>query len=136
MSDADRPGGAIEALTSESGLSLVVFPDLGRRASLPAGRRLADLDAGELAALAEEAYPLTVTERIIEHDGAQWLVQQTGPAWAEPDEASADLCGILFTRLGGSEERHEAGGRAPGPLPDDGELRRMLARILSAEAAD
>ena len=115
MSEARRSTGAVEALVSPSGLSLVVFPELGKRASLPAGRRLADLDAGELEALAETASPLTVTERVIELDGEPWLAQQTGPAWAEPDEASADLCGILFTRLGGSAARHRVGGRPPGP---------------------
>lgn len=125
----------IEAWTSASGLSLVVFPELGRRARLPAGRRLADLDTQELDALAEAASPLTTTERLIELDGGPWLVQQTGPAWAEPDEASADLCGILFTRLGGSRERHAVGGRPPAPLPDETALRRMLERRLAAEGA-
>lgn len=137
MNEDDRaPDGAVEALRATSGLSLVVFPEKDLRAALREGRRLADLDAGELNELEDGATGLTVTERIIEREGEPWLVQQTGPAWAEADEASADLCGILFIRLDGSAERHAIGGRSPGPLPENDELRRILDRALARDHSE
>jgi len=140
--------GAVEALHAVSGMALIVFPGAGAadgapaaegaaapaRAALPAGRRLADLTDDELSELRAGASPLTITERLIEHDGVPWLVQQTGPAWAEPAEASTDLCGLLFTRLDGSGRRHAVEGRPPGPLPAAGQLRRILAAALSGDA--
>lgn len=127
----------VEAFRSPSGLSLVVFPDAGRRASLPAGRRAAEMSAEELSDLEDEAVGLTVTERIFRREGEPWLAQQTGPAWADADEASADLCGIVFTRLDGSAERHAVAGRSPGPPPDEEELRALLdGEIGEAEVVD
>lgn len=139
MGDAENAGlvedaGAVEALQSMSGMSLVVFPAERVRASLPAGRTLADLSADELAELRAGAAPLTVTEALIEFDGAPWLVQQTGPAWAEPAEASAELCGLLYTRLDGSGHRHAVDGRAPGPIPGPDELRQVLEDALRGDA--
>jgi hypothetical protein len=132
--DVRPPGDALEALHSMSGMTLVVFPAEGVRAMLPAGRRVADLSGDELTELRHGAAPLTVTEGLIDYDGAPWLVQQTGPAWAEPEEASADLCGLLFMRLDGSGRRHATEGRASGPLPAADELRRILEDVLSGEA--
>lgn len=135
MNDADRVrNGAVEALRAASGLSLVVFPEKELRARLPEGRRLADLTPEELTELEESATNLTVTEGVIEPDGDSWLVQQTGPAWAEADEASADLCGIVFTRLDGSAERHAVTGRPPGPLPAADELGQLLEAALRGDA--
>ena len=126
--------GAVEALRSMSGMSLVVFPSARVRASLPAGRMLSDLSADELAELRAGAARLTVTEELIEFDGVPWLVQQTGPAWAEPAEASAELCGLQFLRLDGSGRRYAVDGRAPGPIPGPDELRRLLEDALSGDA--
>lgn len=126
--------GAVEALRSMSGMTLVVFPEERVRAALPAGRSLADLSADELAELRAGAAPLTVTEALIEFDGAPWLVQQTGPAWAEAADASAELCGLLFLRLDGSGHRQAVEGRAPGPIPGADELRRVLEDALSGGA--
>lgn len=139
MGDSEKAGmaedaGVVVALRSTSGMSLVVFPEDRVRASLPAGRTFADLSADEVAELRAGAAPLTVTEAFIEFDGAPWLVQQTGPAWAEPAEASAELCGLLFTRLDGSGRRHAVDGRAPGPIPGPDELRRVLEDALSGGA--
>lgn len=131
---AHGSGVALEALRSMSGMSLVVFPEDRVRAGLPAGRTLADLAADDVARLRAGAAPLTVTEELIEFDGAPWLVQQTGPAWAEPAEASAELCGLLFIRLDGSGRRHAVDGRAPGPIPAPDELRRVLEDALSGDA--
>ena len=127
-------GGAVEGLHAMSGMTLVVFPADRVRACLPAGRRLADLSADELSELRAGAAPLTVTEDVIERDGAPWLVQQTGPAWAEPTEASGDLCGLLFTRLDGSGRRHAVESRPPGPLPAPDELGRILEAALNGVA--
>lgn len=127
-------GSGVEALHSMSGMSLIVFPAERVRAPLPAGRKLADLSADELTELRAGAAPLTVTEELIEFDGSPWLVQQTGPAWAEAAEASADLCGLLFLRLDGSGRRHAVDGRAPGPIPGPDELRRVLEGALSGDA--
>lgn len=130
----DDGRGAVEALHSMSGMTLLVFPAAAVRTALPAGRRLSELTDDELAELREHAAPLTVTEGLIEHDGSPWLVQQTGPAWAEPSEASADLCGLLFTRLDGSGRRHAVEGRPAGALPPPDELRRILASALGGGA--
>lgn len=126
-------GLVVEALRSGSGLTLIVWPASGRRAVLREGRRLADLDDAETDGLLESAAPLTATEAIIELEGESWLAQQTGPAWAEPAEASADLCGIRFLRLDGSERCETLAGRPPGPLPDESGLREMLDGLLRAE---
>jgi len=134
MDDATSARGAVEGLHSVSGMTLVVFPADRVRAGLPAGRRLADLSAVELSELLADAAPLTVTEDVIERDGALWLVQQTGPAWAEAAEASADLCGLLFTRLDGSGRRHAVEGRPPGPIPAPDELGRILEDALNGDA--
>lgn len=131
MGEPDRA--AVEALRTESGVALVVWPAVGRRAAISDGRRWVDLDDAERAALFESASPLTVTERVVELDGEPWLVQQTGPAWAEPAAASADLCGLAFLRLDGSEHREVLSGRAPGPPPDDAEIRRLLAGALAGD---
>lgn len=128
MGEADR--GSVVALRTESGLALVVWPDEGRRAAISDGRDLADLSGAERAALYETASPLTVTEGVIELEGEAWLAQQTGPAWAEPAEASADLCGLSFLRLDGSEQREIVSGRAPGRIPAAAELRQLLATSL------
>jgi len=128
MGETDR--GVVEALRTESGLALVVWPDQGRRAAILDGRRLADHSGEERAALYETASPLTVTECVIELEGEAWLVQQTGPAWAEPAEASTDLCGLSFLRLDGSEQREIVSHGAPGPLPAAAELRELLATAL------
>lgn len=121
---------AVVAFRAVSGLGLVVWPAESQRAALPAGRELADLDAGELHALRGDARPLTVTERIIHDAGEAWLVQQTGPAWAEEGGAS-DLCGLLFTRLDGSARRWALVGHPPGPLPNDAELGKLLEQARS-----
>jgi hypothetical protein len=125
---------AVEALHAVSGLSLVVFPEDGVRAALPAGRRLEDLSADELTALRADAAPLTATERLLDVDGEPWLMQQTGPAWAESGQGAADLCGLLFTRLDGSQERHAVVGRPPGPPPPDDELGAILGAARSGGA--
>jgi hypothetical protein len=131
MTDRAAP---VEALHAVSGLSLVVWPADSVRAALPAGTALADLGPADLAILREGARPLTVTERIIYPDTSSdpVLVQQTGPAWAEEGGAS-DLCGLLFTRLDGSQHRQAIVGRATGPIPDDAELIRLLERARQGE---
>lgn len=132
-SERSERDGAVVALMSVTGMSLVVFPEAGTRAALPKGTSLAELSDAEFDELRASAVPATVTERFFRVDpvdGANdvwWLVQQTGPAWAEPAAASADACGLLFTRLDGSLARYALpDGRPPGPLPDDDELRRLL----------
>lgn len=134
MDDGDvlRESRPVEALQAVSGLTLVLWPGEGVRAVLPAGSALADLSAARLAELRADAKPLTVTERIIEADGAAWLVQQTGPAWAEEGGAS-DLCGLMFTRLDGSARRWALVGRAPGPIPEGDALVDLLERARRGE---
>ncbi|MGI9038449.1 MAG: hypothetical protein ACR2GQ_06270 [Gemmatimonadota bacterium] len=122
----------VEALQAVSRLTLVIWPAESVRAALPAGATLGDLSDDELAELRAGARPLTVTERIIEADGAAWLVQQTGPAWAEEGGAS-DLCGLMFTRLDGSARRWALVGRAPGPIPGDEALVDLLEQARRGE---
>ena len=123
----------IEVLHAVSGMSLVVFPEEGLRAALPADQDLAGLGEDELEALRARAVPLTRTERLFELDGESWLLQQTGPAWADPSDTSADACGLLVTRMDGSQERHAVTGRPPGPPPAEDELRAILRSALAGD---
>ncbi|MDT8436391.1 MAG: hypothetical protein RRA92_06500 [Gemmatimonadota bacterium] len=107
---AERGRSAVELRRGPSGLGLVVFLPGGRRAVLEPGVTLADLDDGARRELESGAAPLTPTEALFEDpDGAWWLAQATGPAWAE-EGAAADIVGTRFTRLDGSGRRLEAAG--------------------------
>lgn len=131
----DRSSGRPEAVVSHravSGLGLVVFPEPGVRATIPAGGSLGSMSDEELVELAASAAPLTATEAILDHEDGPWLVQATGPAWAE--SAASDVCGLLFTRLDGSGQRWAIEGREPGPLPPPEELRSLLDRARDPDA--
>ena len=63
-----------------------------RRAALPAGLVLADLDDDAFRALWEAGRPLTGTERrVIDGSGAIWLAQGRGPVWAEGGSAAGTV---------------------------------------------
>lgn len=117
---------AVVSHRAVSGLGLVVFPELRVRAALPAGSDVEAMSDEDLSALASAARPLTATETILKHDDEHWLVQGTGPVWAEG--GASDACGLLFTCLDGSSRRWAIEGRPPGPLPGDEELRELLDR--------
>ena len=74
------------------GLGYFVCDDSGmgdRRAALPAGLALADLDDDAFRALWEAGRPLTSTERrVVDDSGAIWLAQGVGPVWAERGSAA------------------------------------------------
>lgn len=81
-----------------------------RRAVLAPDERLADLGEDRLRALFESARPLTVTERrFTAPDGRPWLVQNTGPVWADAGVAEG-ATGLLFTSLAGPRERARIAG--------------------------
>lgn len=119
----------VVARTADGGHSLVVFLPSGRRSALAPGERLEDVSVADLEAA---AVAMTATESIIRVDGVSWLVQASGPVWS--DGAAADATGLVFTALDGSERRLEVADRAPGPMPDHGELVTVLRGVLTADA--
>lgn len=118
----DRP---VVVRTVEDGHSLVVFIPSGRRSALAPGARLEDARVAELES---SAVPMTATETLVDLDGDTWLVQSSGPVWAEA--AAADSAGLVFTALDGSGRRVSLSGLAPGPLPDQSELAAVLKGAL------
>ncbi|MYA33614.1 MAG: hypothetical protein F4164_00050 [Gemmatimonadales bacterium] len=86
-----------DAARAPSGLGLGYFfcddPDVAdRRAALPAGLAVSDLDEEAFRALWETGRPLTSTERrVVDGSGAIWLAQGTGPVWAEGGSAAGTI---------------------------------------------
>ena len=124
----DRP---VVARTVDGGHSLVVFVPSGRRNAIPPG---SDLQGASLQDLEASAVEMTATEAVVEADGLHWMVQASGPVWAET--AAADSAGLVFTALDGSGRRVEVSGLAPGPLPDDAALIAILNGVRANEADD
>lgn len=132
---------ALEAWRARSGHGLLYFLPLedeapaaadrgDRRAALDPGRELADLETAELEELLAGARPLTGTERrLVDRDGAVWLVQSSGPVWAEGETAEG-LTGLVFTRLTGPEERVTAPGGHAGRTSTE----ELLVRLGRARA--
>lgn len=120
----DRP---VVARVADEGHSLVIFVPGGQRVALEPGQVLQD---SAIEGLRAEATPLTPTECLLSAPGGQWLVQASGPVWAEA--ASADSCGLVFTALDGSLKRTAVTGMPPGPLPTGEQLADILARALAA----
>ncbi len=112
---------------AEGGHSLVVFIPGGQRVALEPRQALQELDIDDLRAAAT---PLTPTECLIFPAGGEWLVQASGPVWAEA--AARDSCGLVFTALDGSLKRISVTGLPPGPLPSGEHLAEVLTRALAA----
>ncbi len=119
----DRP---VVARVADGGHSLVIFIPGGQRVALEPGQVLQNSAIEELRAAAT---PLTPTECLVSVAGSQWLVQASGPVWAEA--AAADSCGLVFTALNGSMKRLGVTGLPPGPLPTGQQLADVLARALA-----
>ncbi len=127
-----RPWRAVEAWRSRRGTALVYFlplagPEgepaeddrLDRRAGLEAGRRLGELEDGELEDLLGSGTPLTGTERRFRGpDDRPWLAQSVGPVWADEDVARG-LTGVRFTALAGGERRVRGPGGHVGRASDE-----------------
>lgn len=106
-----------------------------RRARLPAGRSLEEMDPEAVLELLEAAAPLTATERRFRApDGREWLAQNVGPVWAEEDAAEG-ATGILFTSLDGSAERLESGGGHVGRMTEEA-LADAWRRAAGREGGD
>lgn len=103
-----------------------------RRATLEPGEDFDEVSDERLAELLDGGTALTGTERrLTDRDGALWLVQSSGPVWAEGDVA-AGLTGIVLTRLGGDPLRLERPtGDASGADRED--LLRIVARATENE---
>lgn len=98
-----------------------------RRALLEPECELDALTPAELDPLLAGASPLTWTEcRLAGADGEAWLVQSSGPVWAE-GEVAAGLTGLVFTRLTGPPERHVLSGAGVAERSDE-ELWERLER--------
>ena len=120
----DRP---VVARVADAGHSLVIFIPGGKRVALDPGQVLQDSAIEDLLAAAT---PLTPTECLVSATGSQWLVQASGPVWAEA--AATDACGLVFTALDGSMKRIAVTGLPPGPLPTGEQLADVLVRALAA----
>ena len=88
------PWTLFDAGRTASGLGLGYFvrDDLGggdRRAALAPEIRVAELDDEVFQRLWETGRPLTATERrLVDGNGAAWLAQSVGPAWADGGTAA------------------------------------------------
>lgn len=112
---------ALEGWRSRAGHTLCYFvvlqegkpsaaDSLDRRASIAPGESLVGQSEEQLLELLGSAAPLTVTERrVTDPDGAIWLIQNSGPVWAEGGLA-AGLSGMVLTRLGNELQRFERPG--------------------------
>ena len=105
---------------------------MDRRASLRPEDDLAELSTSRLQELLSEAAPLTETERRRRDDrGRAWLIQNSGPVWAEGGVA-AGLTGVVLTRLEGGFRRLELPGGHVGKI-SEGEVGRLLPKDREAE---
>lgn len=135
---------AVEAWRSTSGSVLVHFLPLGddgepaaddrldRRAGLEKGRRLDELEDGELEERLAAGTPLTPTERRFRApDGRAWLAQSVGPVWAE-DGVAEGLTGVLFSALEGEPRR----ARGPGDHVGEASRERLTGWWRAAVEPD
>ena len=120
----DQP---VVARVADGGHSLVIFIPGGQRVALEPGQ---DLQSSAIEDLRAAGTPLTPTECLVSAAGSQWLVQASGPVWAEA--AATDSCGLVFTALDGSRKRITVTGLPPGPLPAGEEIADLLAKALAA----
>lgn len=116
----------VVARIAEKGHSLVILLPSGQRMALDPGQELQSLTAENLSA---GATGLTPTETLISAVDSQWLVQASGPVWAE--NAAADSCGLVFTALDGSMRRVVATNLPPGPLASIDQLIAVLERTIA-----
>lgn len=119
----------VVARIAEKGHSLVVLLPSGQRMALDPGQDLQSLTAEDLSA---GATGLTPTEKLISAADSQWLVQASGPVWAET--AAGDSCGLVFTALDGSMRRVVVTGLPPEPLASIDQLIAVLERTILVSA--
>lgn len=101
-----------------------------RRVLLEPGSDPAEWSDGDLRRRAEEASPLTGTERRFRApDGRLWLAQSVGPVWADEDPAEGST-GVVFTALEGRFERLRGPGVHVGEA-SAGELAEWWRRAGS-----
>ena len=123
-----------DAARAPSGLGLGYFvcddPELpDRRAALPAGLALSDLDDEAFRALWEAGRPLTSTERrVVDDGGAIWLVQSMGPVWAEGGSA-ADTVGLRMCCVSAHRPVVELNGATLSDMSD----AELIARVGAPE---
>jgi hypothetical protein len=128
---------ALEGWRSRAGHTLCYFvvlqeekpsaaDSLDRRASLAPGQSLVGQSEEQVVELLGSAAPLTATERrVTDPEGAIWLIQNSGPVWAEGGLAGG-LTGIVLTRLGSELRRIERPGHHLADLSEE-ELTGLLA---------
>ena len=105
---------------------------MDRRAGLAPEDDLAELSVSRLQKLLMEAAPLTETEHRRRDDkGRAWLMQNSGPVWAEGGVA-AGLTGVVLTRLEGGFRRLERPGGHVGRMSEV-ELGQILLKVREAE---
>lgn len=137
---------AIDAWRGTGGLGLLYFLRLDGdrpldddradlRGVLEPGARIEEASAERLAELLDPARPLTETERrIVDATGDLWLVQNTGPVWAE-QEAAADTTGVRFRPLTRDGPTIAVPGAHVRDLTPD-HLVRRLERELAARKGE
>lgn len=137
---------AIELKRAASGHGLCYFLPLtegspsgddraDRRALLEPSGPWETLGDEDLRALLEGAAPLTETERrFTDEEGKLWLIQSTGPVWAETGVA-AGLTGCLATSLEDGRSLNGKDGVLEGRT--EKQLRQLLAPVVErAETAE
>lgn len=130
-----------DAARAPSGLGLGYFvcddPEVeDRRAALPAGLALPDLDDEAFLALWEAGRRLTPTERrFVDGGGAVWLAQSTGPVWAERGSA-AGTAGLRLRCISAHRPSVELNGATLSELSDAELIARVGAREGVAPSSD
>ena len=130
-----------DAGRAPSGLGLGYFvcddpevPD--RRAALPAGLALADLDDDAFDALWEAGRPLTGTERrVVDGSGAIWLAQGAGPVWAGGGSA-AGTTGLRLRCISAHRPTVELNGASLAGMSDAELIARLSAPAGVAPSSD
>ena len=123
-----------DAARAPSGLGLGYFvcddPEVAdRRAALPAGLALSDLDDEAFRALWEAGRPLTATERrVVDGSGAVWLAQGMGPVWAEGGSA-AGTTGLRLRCISAHRPVVELNGATLSGMSD----AELIARVGAPE---
>lgn len=107
-----------------------------RRAVLPAGLVLPDLDDEAFRALWEAGRGLTPTERrVVDGSGAIWLAQSVGPVWAEGGVAAGTV-GVRLRCISADSPVVEWNGATLSGLSDADLIARVGAPEGVAPSSD
>lgn len=129
-----------DAWRASSGLGLGYFfredrGDDDRRVQLASGLNVSDLDDAGFRELWDGAGMLTASERrVVDREGAVWLVQGVGPVWADGRGRAAGTIGIRLRCVSADRSVVHLGGKAPGDV-SEADLIEAIEAAPQEEAA-